>query len=188
MKRKKEQILRSAIKVVNNKGYVKATMEEIAAELLMTKGSLYYYFKNKSDLIFQCHRFILSDAVKDLETVLKHGEGSTSEILQQMVAIHIDYAVDEKDTFNLIMEPKNLFNNEQIDLVLNLRKQYENLFDQIIKRGIETGEFKTRDQTIARMIILGAMNWIQQWYSPAGRLSKEELVETYTDYILKILK
>ena len=48
--KKKEQILMTAIAVVNKRGYDGATMEEIAAELLMTKGSLYYYFKNKSEL------------------------------------------------------------------------------------------------------------------------------------------
>jgi hypothetical protein len=37
------------------------------------------------------------------------------------------------------------------------------------------------------MIILGAMNWVQQWYKPNGRLLKEEVVAIYTEYILKIL-
>ncbi|MFD1039833.1 TetR family transcriptional regulator [Virgibacillus byunsanensis] len=187
MIRKKQQILFSAIGIVNKKGYAGATMEDIAAELLMTKGSLYYYFKNKSDLMYQCHNFVLSQASEDLERIL-NGEGSTKEILFKMVATHIDYAIEEKETFNLIMEPKRFFNEEQLKLVLELRKRYEGLFDQIISRGIQERIFSTEEPTIARMIILGAMNWIQQWYKPKGRLSKEELVEIYSDYIIKILK
>ena len=58
LKKKEEEIILSAVKIVNEKGYQGATMEEIAAELLMTKGSLYYYFKNKEDLIFQCHAMV----------------------------------------------------------------------------------------------------------------------------------
>ncbi|MFS0862233.1 TetR/AcrR family transcriptional regulator [Fredinandcohnia sp. 179-A 10B2 NHS] len=185
--RKKEQILLSAINIINQKGYSGATMEDIAAELLMTKGSLYYYFKNKSDLMFQCHNFILSQATEDLEDILNR-EGTAVDILQSMISTHIDYAIDEKETFNMIMEPKRFFNKEQLRQVLKLRKEYEGLFDKVIQRGIDTGEFGTREPRMVRMMILGAMNWIQQWYKPNGRLTKEEIVEIYSDNILKILK
>ncbi|WP_412966658.1 TetR/AcrR family transcriptional regulator [Fredinandcohnia sp. 179-A 10B2 NHS] len=187
MLRKKEQILLSAINIINQKGYSGATMEDIAAELLMTKGSLYYYFKNKSDLMFQCHNFILSQATEDLEDILNR-EGTAVDILQSMISTHIDYAIDEKETFNMIMEPKRFFNKEQLRQVLKLRKEYEGLFDKVIQRGIDTGEFGTREPRMVRMMILGAMNWIQQWYKPNGRLTKEEIVEIYSDNILKILK
>jgi AcrR family transcriptional regulator len=186
--RKKEQILLSAIEIVNRRGYSGATMEEIAAELLMTKGSLYYYFKNKSDLMYQCHNFVLSQATEDLQEILNREEGSATEILVKMIAAHMEYAIEEKEVFNLIIEPKRFFNEEQLELVLKLRKEYENLFDQIIKRGIASGDFRIEDPSLERMIILGAMNWVQQWYNPNGRLLKEEVIEKYTKSILKILK
>ncbi|GGC89519.1 TetR family transcriptional regulator [Thalassobacillus devorans] len=185
--RKKEQILLSAINIINQKGYSGTTMEEVASELLMTKGSLYYYFKNKSDLMYQCHNFVLSQATKDLESILEDG-GPVKDVLKKMIETHITYAIDEKETFNLIMEPKRFFNEEQLELVLKLRNHYEGLFDEIIQRGIEVDEFHAEEPKIARMIILGAMNWVQQWYRPEGRLSKEDLITLYSDYILKILE
>lgn len=162
-------------------------MEEIAAELLMTKGSLYYYFKNKSDLMYQCHNFVLSQATEELEEILAKG-GPVKEVLRKMIEKHIHYAIEEKETFNLIMEPKRYFNKEQLELVLKLRNYYEGLFDEIIQRGLKSGDFHAEDPAIARMIILGAMNWIQQWYRVDGRLSKEEIVKIYYDYIIKILE
>ncbi len=163
-------------------------MEEIAAELLMTKGSLYYYFKNKSDLMYQCHNFVLSQAIEDLEEILNHVNGTAIDTLRKMIETHMEFAIEEKEVFNLIIEPKRFFNEEQLVLVLKLRKKYETLFDQIIQRGIASGDFRADEPSIARMIILGAMNWVQQWYKPNGRLLKEEVVAIYTNYILKILK
>ena len=162
-------------------------MEEIAAELFMTKGSLYYYFKNKSDLMYQCHQFVLFQATKELEVIL-NSEGTATQILNKMVATHIKYAIEEKEIFNLIMEPRQFFNQEQLELVLTLRKNYERLFDQIISIGIQNGEFQIKEATTARMFILGGMNWIQQWYKPEGRLSTEEIILLYSDYIIKLLK
>ncbi|WP_274309137.1 TetR/AcrR family transcriptional regulator [Solibacillus daqui] len=185
--KKKEQILLSAITIVNRRGYDGATMEEIAAEMLMTKGSLYYYFKNKGDLMYQCHKLVLAQATGELEEELQ-GEGTAEEILRKMVATHINYAVEEKETFNMIIEPKQMFNPEQIEPVLKLRKHYASLFDQVIEKGVATGEFHVDEPIIVRMIILGAMNWIQQWYSANGRLAKEELKQHFAEYIIKLLK
>lgn len=185
--KKKEQILLSAITIVNRRGYDGATMEEIAAELMMTKGSLYYYFQNKSDLLYQCHKLVLTRATEELEKDLR-GEGTAEEIMRNMIGTHIDFAVDEKETFNLIIEPKQMFNPEQIEPVLKLRKYYASLFDQAIEKGVAAGEFHVKQQMIARMMILGAMNWIQQWYNPEGTMAKEELKQHFADAIIKLLK
>ena len=112
--KKKEQILLTAITVVNQRGYDGATMEEIAAELLMTKGSLYYYFKSKSDLMYQCHSFVLSQATIELENELD-GKGSAEEVLRRMIATHIDYAIEEKETFNMILEPRQIYDADQLE-------------------------------------------------------------------------
>jgi AcrR family transcriptional regulator len=121
--RKKEQILFSAIEIINRRGYSGATMEEIAAELLMTKGSLYYYFKNKSDLMYQCHNFVLSQATEDLKEILYHGEGRPTDILRKMIAAHMEYAIEEKEVFNLIMEPKSSEKNTKIYLIKSSKEQ-----------------------------------------------------------------
>jgi AcrR family transcriptional regulator len=185
--KKKEQILMTAIAVVNKRGYDGATMEEIAAELLMTKGSLYYYFKNKGDLMYECHKFVLSDAMGALEMALNE-EGTAEEILRRMISSHIDYAIEEKETNNLIIEPRRFFDEEQLGPVLQLRKKYSSYFDQVIEKGIASGEFQVDEPIFVRMMILGAMNWIQQWYRPDGRMTLEELKRNFEDYILKMLK
>ena len=79
--KKKEEILMAAATIVNRRGYAGATMEEIAADLLMTKGALYYYFKNKGDLFFQCYKLVLSSALGEIkENMLQ--EGTTEEVLR----------------------------------------------------------------------------------------------------------
>ena len=185
--KKKEQILSTAITVINHRGYGGATMEEIAAELLMTKGSLYYYFKNKGDLMYQCHNFVLSQAANELKDVLE-GEGTAEKILRGMISTHIDYVIDEKETNNLIIEPRSYFDDYQLESVLELRKYYSGLFDQVIEKGVISGEFHVEDPFIVRMMVLGSTNWIQQWYRPDGSMTKDELKQKFGDQIVKLLK
>src|SRR5699024_697427 len=103
-RKRKNDILKSAMRIINTRGYEGATMEDIAAELLMTKGSLYYYFKNKQDLMYQCHHLVLSEAVEVLEKHLDSDKSAT-HILKQMVYTHIHFAVEETETYNLLIRP-----------------------------------------------------------------------------------
>lgn len=187
LRKKKEEIILSAIKIVNRKGYQGATMEEIAAELLMTKGSLYYYFKNKEDLIFQCHELVLQKAIEEIEALLKKPI-SYEQRLRKMIKIHIEYVIEEKETFNMIIKPDETFSTNHLSPLLEIRNDYANYFDQVIQGGIAANEFTIAEPKIARMILLGAMNWIQQWYRPDGDLTKEEIQSVYADSLLKIVK
>jgi AcrR family transcriptional regulator len=49
------EILKSAAAAFRRRGYHGASVEEIARALRMTKGSLYYYFRNKEAILFACH-------------------------------------------------------------------------------------------------------------------------------------
>ncbi|HHW37401.1 MAG TPA: TetR/AcrR family transcriptional regulator [Bacillales bacterium] len=184
--KKRKEMFRSAAKVVTNKGYDRATMEDIAAELLMTKGALYYYFDNKEDLIFQCHDLILSEALNEIEEIASM-DLSPELKLEKAIKTHIDYAINEKEMFNMILVPEHTFVDDHLKLILEKRKRYTSVFDRIIEEGINKEDFKTSDSKMIRMIILGAMNWIQTWYSPRGGRSAEEIAETYSDLLLKLL-
>src|SRR5882762_8100998 len=53
------EILKSAAKAFRRLGYHGATVEQIAAALHMKKGNLYYYFRNKEEILFACHQYSL---------------------------------------------------------------------------------------------------------------------------------
>ena len=53
------EILKSAAAAFRRRGYHGASVDEIASALEMTKGNLYYYFKNKEEILFACHEYSL---------------------------------------------------------------------------------------------------------------------------------
>ncbi|WP_338452714.1 TetR/AcrR family transcriptional regulator [Niallia oryzisoli] len=183
---KKKDMLRSAAMVISKKGYHRATMDDIAAELLMTKGALYYYFANKEELIFQCHEMILSEAIEEIEAILAL-EVTSIEKMEKAIIRHIYFAIDEKEMFNMLLQPESTFADQHISVILEKREKYSSLFDEIIAEGKRNGSFRVKEAKMVRMIILGAMNWIQQWYSSKGEQSKEDVAKIYAEYLLKIL-
>src|SRR6187431_3214390 len=67
------EILKSAAKAFRKLGYHGATVEEIASALHMKKGNLYYYFRNKEEILFACHQYSLDRLLNLLEEVQLSG-------------------------------------------------------------------------------------------------------------------
>ncbi|MHA6258671.1 TetR/AcrR family transcriptional regulator [Sporosarcina sp. CAU 1771] len=183
--RKKEEILRSALSILYEKGYHGTTLEEIAANLLMTKGSIYYYFKDKQELLYHCQLMILEQSIENIKEVCSR-ELSVTDKLRESMIIHVKYAISEKNGFEMMAIPEQFFQGSQLEKILLLRDDYSSRFDQLIIQGVEEGVFNSIDLKVVRNIILGAMHWVTHWYSPDGEKSGSEIAESVADYLLRI--
>ena len=183
--KKKEEILKSAASILAEKGYYGTTMEEIAARLLMTKGSIYYYFKDKQDLLYQSQKILLEQSMVNLEEVLKL-DLPAKEKLEKAMYVHLEFLISELSTFAMGIKPEQVFNGEYLEDILRLRVEYAKCYDDLIVEGIESGDFDTVNVRVARNIILGAMNWVVQWYSPEKK-DNGEVAEMISEYLLKIV-
>src|SRR6266436_1837075 len=83
-------ILKSAAKAFRRLGYHGATVETIAAALHMKKGNLYYYFKNKEEILFACHQYSLDRLLQMLDEV-EHSGLTPDEKLRTLIlgAVHM---------------------------------------------------------------------------------------------------
>src|SRR5215831_15684504 len=78
------EILKSAAAAFRRLGYHGATVEQIAAALHMKKGNLYYYFKNKEEILFACHQYSLDQLTQLLHDV-QHSGLRTDEKLRRLI-------------------------------------------------------------------------------------------------------
>jgi len=88
------EILTSAAKAFRKLGYHGATVEQIAAALHMKKGNLYYYYKNKEEILFACHQYSLDRLMQLLDEI----EASTlpaDEKLRRLVHAFVHTILDE---------------------------------------------------------------------------------------------
>jgi AcrR family transcriptional regulator len=147
---------------------------------------MYYYFKNKDDLLYQCHLMIMEICLDGIEKVIE-SELNPVEKLRNAIKEHILLATSEKSMFMALSKPNHNFSEKQLQEVLELRKNYSHYFDKIIQEGIEKRAFVPVDVKMVRLIVLGALNWIQEWYDQNGPQNAEEISEAYAAYLLKML-
>ena len=122
--RRRQQIIVAAKRVFSEKGFSKATMEDIAQEAELSPGTLYLYFKNKDELYASLSLRILQYLNIRLDHVIKE-EGLDAE--QRMEALkEAMYDVYKFDPLILI----NMFHLQSSETVKNLSPE---LFEDIQK-------------------------------------------------------
>lgn len=146
-----QSILEAAQKVFFSKGYLKATMDEIALEAAVTKPTIYLYFKTKDDLFFTLMLPLLDHIWQQLEKVEQNLEAgkineSQSFITAMFRAFYSGYEIFP-ETYSIIQ----LF--QQQKLMNELRPEVRNALNEkgrinfilgrrLLSKGIELGLIK----------------------------------------------
>src|SRR5262245_46572488 len=88
------EILKSAAKAFRKLGYHGATVEQIAAALHMKKGNLYYYFRNKAEILFACHQYSL-DRLMQIFDEIQQSHAAPDEKLRRLIVAFVHTILDE---------------------------------------------------------------------------------------------
>ena len=181
-RRRREEILHSALRAFRDKGYHNTTLADIADQLGVRKTALYHYFPDKESILYACHRESLSELDRLLSEA--HRLDSGREQLAYAIREHVRVMTDTLEGSPLAFEVTALSPKRQKEII-GARDRYERALRRMIDRGIEQGEFRFVDTKLATFAILGAINWIARWYRPEGSTKSEALGEQFADYLLE---
>ena len=175
-------ILKAAAKAFRRLGYHGATVEEIAAALQMKKGNLYYYFKNKEEILFACHQYSLDRLMQLLDEVNESGRRPEDK-LRKLIVAFVHTILDELHGTALFLDLEAL-TPAHLKTVIARRDRFEHGVRQVLQEGIEQGRFVAADPKLLAFAMFGAVNWIPRWFSPEGRASSQEIAELFAGFFI----
>lgn len=176
------QILKSAAAAFHRRGFYGASVEDIARTLQMTKGNLYYYFKDKEEILFACHEYALDILLKMLARVEKSPRGP-EERLRRMIVAFVHTIIDELGGTALTMDLQPL-SPRRLKKIIAKRDRFDRGIRRTIAEGVRAGVFRVVDPKLVTFAILGSINWISYWFDPRGDSSSVEIAEEFADYLL----
>lgn len=175
-------ILKSAAAAFRRRGYYGASVDEIASALHMTKGNLYYYFKDKEDILFACHEFALDLLLKMLKRI-EETSHSPQEKLRRLIVSFVHLMIDELRGTALTMDVQALSVSRR-EKVIAKRDRIDQGIRRIISAGMKAGVFRNADPKLATFAILGAVNWIPYWFDPNGEATSVEIGEEFAEHLI----
>jgi len=176
------EILKAAAAAFRKLGYHGATVEEIAAALHMKKGNLYYYFRNKEEILFACHQYSLDRLLAILDDIERSGV-SPDQKLRRLISAFVHTILDELHGTALGLDLEAL-SPAHLRTVIVRRDRFDKGMREVLKEGIRSGAFVYADAKLLSFAILGAVNWIPRWYNPDGPSTSEEIAEKFADYLI----
>lgn len=180
------EILKSAAAAFRRRGYHGASVDEIASALEMTKGNLYYYFKNKEEILFACHEYSLDKLLALMAEV--ESEASSPEVkLRRLVLALIHLILDDLHGTALTLDPEAL-SPALLKRIIAKRDHFDHGIRAIIQQGIDQNVFRPGDPKMIEFAMMGAVNWIAKWFDPAGQMTSDQIGDAFADYLVGGLK
>ncbi|KAB7706008.1 TetR family transcriptional regulator [Bacillus aerolatus] len=161
MKRNKpkyHQIIDAAVVAIAENGYHQAQVAKIAKQAGVADGTIYLYFKNKEDILISLFQEKMGSFVEKIQQVLA-GKTTAAEKLLLLVENH--FAMLSEDRHLAVVTQLELRqSNKELRLKINeVLKGYLQLIDDVLKEGVEKGEFKASlNLLLARQMIFGTID------------------------------
>lgn len=161
-------------------------MQDLAEQLGVVKGNLYYYFKSKQDLMYHCRIKCLQQSLEALARAGENG-GSPSDRLHQLIREHILVLIEGQYSAVLLLDMGNISAARRRKYVA-LRDEFEAGMRRLIEEGIAAGEFPKQDVRMASFAILGSINWIPKWYRAGGPSAAADIAAYQADFFVGALR
>jgi len=138
---KRQIILQAAIKVFSERGFEKATVDEIAERAGIAKGTVYYHFASKKQLFLA----LIEDGVDRMDQVLRAettGCNTLKEVLTRVIAVEIDFVKEYKDYSKVFLSEVWGLENYWQKEAEHVRARLIGFLKEALAKGRDRGELK----------------------------------------------
>jgi AcrR family transcriptional regulator len=179
---RRQEVLRAAASIFLRRGYHHATLEEVAAELSLTKAGLYHYFGSKREIL----EAVCEQAMTAFEQVLTTSlalPGTAEDRLRHTAERYFDLFLSDGSLTVFVRHFDDLSDGVRARM-RQRRKRMEAQLRRTLEEGVGEGSFAAPDTQLAVLAVFGTVNWSHSWYERDGRLSPAEVRDALVRQVL----
>ncbi len=183
---KRERILEEAVKLFYERGFTGTTLDDIAAELGVTKPFIYTHFRSKTDLLAALCKPTIE---LSLEAVLRAAKspGSPTARLHRAIVDFTQVVLSRQANIAIYFREEKNLAPDALTEINALRKKFDRVLSNLLTEGIAAGEFDIADVNLAALAIGGMISWAYTWHRPEGRLPIEDMCRRMADLALQMV-
>ncbi len=172
-----------------SKGYHATSMRDIARHLDINQGSLYYYFKNKEEILFRLMDDAMDEALQTLERICE-SDLTPEKKLNRILRFYTRYYAGDQHLLVLLVNEMDSLNRDYHSVLLSKQRRYVKLFESILGELAAQGRMKDIYPGIAAFAFFGMVHYTTKWYRETGHVGLEGLsdifLEIFTRGILSV--
>jgi len=178
-------LLEAALDLFAEKGFSRASMQEVADRAGVTKGAFYHHFSTKEDVLHIIHDEFIDRALEAQDRALVKYE-SPAEQLAHMAFDTTMICIEYQKHVMVFFREFPVLTGAVRDAIMEKRRRSTAIFEETVQRGVDAGEFdRGIDPTVAALGLLGMWVWSYQWYRSDGRRTPTEIARQFTAMSLR---
>ncbi|WLR47896.1 TetR/AcrR family transcriptional regulator [Halobacillus litoralis] len=182
----KEKMMVTIIELFGKKGFQATSIQDIVEANGVTKGTFYYYFKNKEDVLVHIHQSFIDHLLDGQEKIITNESLSNCEKLYRIVELLISNIRTNGHSALVFFQEMRHLSEEKTAIILPKRQQIQVNIQKVLEKGMEAGEFKKDVRAdMLSYAVLGMANWSYFWYEPDGEVDEKTLTDLYMRLIFK---
>jgi AcrR family transcriptional regulator len=182
---RRREILDAAAGVFARLGYGHATLDDVAAQMGVSRGVIYYYFRNKEHLQTELVATASAEASERLEAIIARGDPPDVTLRAALRELATRQFEGMAHYASVVAGSGTERNQNWVTATRSARRRYRTLIRGIIESGIRAGVFVDLDPRLATLAILQTVLGTVQWYRPNGDLPPEIIVEQMVEFAMR---
>ena len=171
----RHRVLKAAATCFNQKGFSGTSLKDVSRHLGLTDAALYYYVKNKEELVYQCYLRAAELGHEAMDRGIN--EGATGfEKAYLYITYHVEIMVGDRGPVAIMSEIPSLKRSHRNE-ILEVSRRHSTGFEEILQSGIRDGSIATCDVRMTGNAIMGSINWIPKWFHGSSKMAKQVLEE-----------
>jgi AcrR family transcriptional regulator len=171
----KDRMLRAAARCFNEKGYSGTSLKDVSALLGLTDAALYYYVKNKEELVYLCYLRAGDVGREAMDRAIDEGQNGLDTV-RRYIRYHVDAMTGENGPIAIMSEIPSLKPAHREE-ILDISRRHSARFEVILQRGIEDGSIRPCDVRMSGNAIMGALNWVPKWFRGDAEVAAQVVAE-----------
>ncbi len=185
VEKRRDQIIRAAIKLFAQKGFHKTTMRELADEAGISHGNMYEYVRNKEDIFFLLHNFMadladasLSQCTRDVRDPL--------EKLRRMLRTEFNLMHHWADAILIIYRESYILSEPVLKRLLKREREHVAKFELVLQECVQKGLLRqVNNRILANLIKIMTDCWVLKRWDLREYVTPLEMERCILDVILK---
>lgn len=181
---RRADIVRAAGRLFHEKGYSATTIRDIANAVGMRSGSPFYHFKTKHDML----RAVVLEGIGKIDAAVAREANSGQPpraTFEAMLHAHLDQLLGEqgRDFAAALLHESRHLDPAELAEVVALKDRYETMWQKALQ-DLKRAGLIADDSQVARLFLMGALNWTVQWYRPGGSRSIAQIARQLASFLI----
>lgn len=181
----KQKIKEHSIQLFDKKGFTSTSIQDIVESIGVTKGTFYYYYTSKEQLLMEIHLQFIDEVLNEQEEVINDSKKSFSDKLFEVIYLSLMDIKKQGPSAKVFYREMRHLNPESLTEIKAKRDLYRFNIEKLLNEGIKNGDLRSDlDVPIVSFGILGVMNWSYEWYNAEGVKNAFEIAKSFQEMIL----